>query len=71
MKCLNRNANLHSSDDLEQVLEPLADYICATERPRASLKLALAALISQIEQTNRSAAAQVAAFCEGRLAASV
>ena len=71
MKCLNHNATLDGSGDLELVIEPLASYICATARPRASLKLALAALISQIEQTNRSATAQVAAFREGRLAASV
>lgn len=71
MQSLNRSTNLYASNELQQVIEPLASYICATERPRASLRLALAALANQIEQTNRSATAQVAAFLESRFAASI
>jgi hypothetical protein len=62
------NANLErqqaTASDLERVVEPLASYICATERPVASLLSALAVLFSQVEQTNRSALAHAAAFSE-------
>jgi hypothetical protein len=56
--------------DLQRVIEPLVSYICATERPRKSLRLALAALVRQIDETNRSATAQVAAILEAQLATS-
>ena len=38
--------------DLERVVEPLASFICATERPRAALASALGLLASEVEQTN-------------------
>ena len=69
MKNLNASAKLDMNDDLRRVVEPLANYICATGRPRRSLRLALAALSIQIEQTNRLAASQAAAFVAGQLAA--
>jgi hypothetical protein len=47
---------------LEGVIEPLAAYICATERPQTALKLALSLLFSQVNETNRAASARVAAF---------
>ncbi len=68
MVTLSDNANGEFGDELQQVIEPLANYICATERPRTSLKLALAALIRQIDQTNRSARSQVALTLERRIA---
>jgi hypothetical protein len=47
---------------LEGVIEPLAAYICATERPQTALKQALSVLFSQVEETNRAASIRVAAF---------
>ncbi|HVW38086.1 MAG TPA: hypothetical protein VHB99_12300 [Pirellulales bacterium] len=71
---MERRTNLSTppahDGDLQRVIEPLVSYICATERPRNSLRLALAALVRQIDETNRSATAQVAAILETRLAAS-
>ncbi|HVX59013.1 MAG TPA: hypothetical protein VHC19_00380 [Pirellulales bacterium] len=69
MVTLNDKQNGEFGDDLQHVIEPLANYICATERPRSSLKLALAALIRQIDQTNQSATAQVALTLDRRIAA--
>jgi hypothetical protein len=66
----NRSNPPAHGGDLQRVIEPLVSYICATERPRKSLRLALAALVRQIDETNRSATAQVAAILETRLAAS-
>ena len=57
---------LRSSTDgnLERVVEPLASFICATERPRAALASALAILFSEVEQTNRAANAHFANISE-------
>jgi hypothetical protein len=56
--------------ELQSVMEPLVSYICAADQPRIALKAALMALARQVEQTNRTASAQVVRFREGRLAAS-
>lgn len=46
----------HSArSDLRRMVEPLANYICATEQPRKALASALAALFSEVEATNRAA----------------
>ena len=42
---------------LKSVIEPLASYICAAERPRAALLAAYKALLSEVEETNRTARA--------------
>ncbi len=42
---------------LEQVVEPLANYICATEQPKTALMSALAVLFREVEATNRAASA--------------
>jgi hypothetical protein len=52
--------------NLERVVEPLANYISACERPKAALMTALAVLVSEVEQTNRSAFAHVAALTANR-----
>jgi hypothetical protein len=41
--------------DLERFIEPLASYICATERPKLALVSALSALFREVEATNRVA----------------
>ena len=47
--------------NLEQVVEPLASYISASERPKAALMSALAVLVSEVERTNRTAFAHISA----------
>lgn len=60
------NANLHclpsTESDLARVIEPLADYICAADRPRAALASALAVLLREVEQTNQTATALCGAW---------
>lgn len=71
MKNINRwgrKPNREKESDLERVIEPLAGYICATDRPEAALKMALAVLRSQVEQTNRAAKASIAGLSAGRIA---
>ena len=60
--CLDRDHS--ASADLDQFIEPLASYICAADQPRAALASALAALLSEVEATNRAAVACCGAFSE-------
>jgi hypothetical protein len=59
MNRLNLDRDLAVECELERVIEPLASYICAAEQPGAALLSALAALFSEVEQTNRAALAYV------------
>jgi hypothetical protein len=68
MNSHNRRRNRQNEAHLEGVIEPLASYICATDRPQATLKLALALLMREVELTNRAARARVVALLEKRLA---
>ena len=45
----------NSNRDLEQVIEPLASYICAADRPRETLLSALAVLLEEVKATNVAA----------------
>ena len=53
--------------ELDRVVEPLADYICATERLGAALKTALSILLQAIEETNRIAQRHFHAVANGGL----
>jgi len=50
-----------SQSDLRRMIEPLASYICATERPKTALILALTALSKEVEQVTGMAKAHIAA----------
>jgi hypothetical protein len=50
--------------ELKQVVEPLANYICASERPQAVLNTALSALFREITATNHAAATHFRTFME-------
>ena len=43
-----------SSPDLAQVIEPLASYICAADRPREALLSALSALFDEVQGTHKA-----------------
>jgi hypothetical protein len=45
---------------LAQVVEPLASYICSTNRPKSALAAVLALLVSEVEQTIQTANAHLA-----------
>jgi hypothetical protein len=42
-------------NDLERVVEPLANYICATDKPQTALFSVLAVLCRQVDATNGTA----------------
>jgi hypothetical protein len=60
-----------ADSNLERVVEPLASYISACERPKAALMSALAVLVSEVEQTNRAAFTHVNLFAAPRRKAGV
>jgi hypothetical protein len=51
-----------AENDVQRVIEPLANYICATDQPKAALMTALALLFNEVDQTYREATAQIASF---------
>jgi len=56
MNNVNRLSNLkQNGSDLRQMVEPLANYICATDEPKRALMSALAALVHEVESTNEVA----------------
>jgi hypothetical protein len=57
MNRFNRVFESSTPKELEQVIEPLASYICATDEPKTALMSALAVLYREVEATNRAASA--------------
>ncbi len=57
MNRVNRSFEVSVPQDLAQVIEPLASYICATDEPKTALLSALAVLFREVEATNRAASA--------------
>jgi hypothetical protein len=66
MKVVNRELAAPAGNDLRRVIEPLANYICAADRPRAALVSALAALFSEVRETNQAAIAHFGNVSGGR-----
>jgi hypothetical protein len=64
MNNANRIQNRQPSIDLRQIIEPLANYICATDNPKRALMSAVAALVHEVESTNRAAITHFHAFSE-------
>jgi hypothetical protein len=52
MTATTSNPTTSSNYDLAQVVEPLASYICAADRPREVLLSALAKLFNEVKETN-------------------
>jgi hypothetical protein len=51
----NRLKSSPAATDIRQMIEPLANFICATDQPKRALMSALAALIHEVESTNEVA----------------
>ncbi len=51
----NRLRNRATVPDFRQLVEPLANFICATDEPKRALMSALAALVHEVESTNEVA----------------
>jgi hypothetical protein len=55
MKSLKRNLDQPATRELARVVEPLAGYISAADRPREALQSALAVLLDELDETHRAA----------------
>ena len=53
-----------TKSDLQHLVEPLADYISATNRPQATLILALILLVSNLQEIGDAANNYLATFSE-------
>jgi hypothetical protein len=53
MSTINAKLERTSNRDLAQVIEPLASYISAAERPRDALLSALAVLFDEVQGTHK------------------
>jgi hypothetical protein len=51
-----------SADQLQNVIEPLASYICAADHPRAALRIALQLLAAEVATTSAAAQAHIRAY---------
>ena len=51
----NRLKTRPAASDIRQLVEPLANFICATDEPKRALMKALAALVHEVESTNQVA----------------
>jgi hypothetical protein len=60
MTTTDRTPRRLNAADLRRVIEPLADYICAADQPRALLQLACSALFDEVAAVTREARAHVA-----------
>ena len=54
MNTINITHEPASNRDLAQVIEPLANLICAADRPREALLSALAVLFDEVQGTHRA-----------------
>ena len=64
MNHINSRLNRAGSSDLERIIEPLANYICAAKQPKQALLSVVAALRHEVEMTNRTALTYFRAFSE-------
>jgi hypothetical protein len=60
----NRLKNGPAVPDFRQLVEPLANFICATDEPKRALLSALAALVHEVESTNEVALTHFHAFSQ-------
>jgi len=54
-----------AKNDLERMMEPLISYICASDQPRAALKLAFDVVSHEVAQLENAAREHVAHFLLG------
>ena len=64
MNAVNCALARNPGTDLKRIIEPLANYICATDQPRRALISALAVLFNEVESTNRAAVRHCRAHAE-------
>ena len=64
MNNLNARLSRGGGSDLERIIEPLANYICAANQPKQALLSVLAILRHEVETTNRAAMSYFRSYSE-------
>jgi hypothetical protein len=64
MKRVNYTPARTTGADLKQIVEPLANYICAAQQPKQALLSVVAALRHEVELTNRMALSHYRSYSE-------
>jgi hypothetical protein len=64
MNHINSRLSRTGGSDLERIIEPLANYICAARDPKQALLSVLAVLRHEVETTNRVALSYFRTFSE-------
>jgi hypothetical protein len=64
MNEINHESVQATENDLEPMLEPLVNYICAADRPKAVLNQAVSFLLREVNQINRAARLHLATLSE-------
>ena len=64
MNNINRVLVQPAGRDLQRIVEPVANYICATDEPKRALLSALAFLMHEVESTNREALSHFRTYSE-------
>lgn len=60
------NTERATGSELAQIVEPLVNYVCSAEQPRAALISALALLCDEVRQTHALAHSHLTTFAENR-----
>ena len=60
MNASSNRPNHRASQDLLQIIEPLASYISAADRPRETLLSALTALFDEVKGTHKATLMHIA-----------
>jgi hypothetical protein len=67
MNRLNHRLSPKTEADLQKLVEPLASYISATDRPPATLILALMMLVSNVQEVGDAANTYLATLSENHV----
>ena len=67
MNRLNHRLSPKTEADLQKLVEPLASYISATNRPRATLILALIMLVNNVQEIADAANTYLATLSENHV----
>jgi hypothetical protein len=64
MNNASRNQGRLAGSDLHEMVEPLANYICAADEPKRALMTAVRTLVHEVESTHRAAIVHTRMFSE-------
>jgi hypothetical protein len=64
MNHINSRMSRAGGSELERIIEPLANYICAAKQPKQALLSVMAILRHEVDATNRAALSYFRSYSE-------